>query len=148
MYGEETQAKEEPQSKRELTYEHRQALSEGRSRGRAVRHYLEALESHRPKQGRRRTPDGMRARIAKIDAELAQASALQRLHLTQERADLNTKLEAAEAVSDISALEDEFVAVAISYSERHGISYATWRSVGVPAAVLKRAGISRAAKKS
>lgn len=142
MYGEETPAK------RELTYEHRQALSEGRQRGRTVRHYLEALEQHRPKQGRRRTPEAMRARIATIDNEFGSASPLQRLHLTQERMNLSAKIEAAEATSDISALEDDFVYVAAAYSQRNGISYAAWRSIGVPAAVLKRAGISRATKNS
>ena len=45
---------------------------------------------------------------------------------------------------DISALEDGFVKVAKGYSSRKGISYNAWRTVGVSAAVLKRAGISRA----
>jgi len=45
---------------------------------------------------------------------------------------------------EISAMENGFVAVGKSYSARQGISYATWREIGVDAAVLKRAGISRA----
>ena len=40
-------------------------------------------------------------------------------------------------------VEAEFVKVAKSYSQRQGISYATWREVGVEASVLKAAGISR-----
>ena len=44
---------------------------------------------------------------------------------------------------DVTALEDEFVGVAKAYSERNGISYQAWREVGVPAAVLSHAGISR-----
>ena len=44
---------------------------------------------------------------------------------------------------DISALDEGFITVAKSYSARQGISYATWREIGVDAAVLKRAGISR-----
>ena len=43
----------------------------------------------------------------------------------------------------LSALEADFVSAARSYSERKGISYAAWRAVGVPPAVLKKAGISR-----
>jgi len=35
------------------------------------------------------------------------------------------------------------VAVAREYGERQGISYTTWREVGVDAAVLTRAGITR-----
>ena len=38
-----------------------------------------------------------------------------------------------------------FVNVAKAYGERQGISYASWRDVGVSAPVLKRAGISRGA---
>ena len=30
-----------------------------------------------------------------------------------------------------------------NYCERKGITYSTWREVGVPAEVLKKAGISR-----
>jgi hypothetical protein len=46
---------------------------------------------------------------------------------------------------DMAALEQAFAEVAASYSDRQGISYASWREVGVPAAVLKRAGIARSA---
>jgi hypothetical protein len=47
------------------------------------------------------------------------------------------------SATDITALEAEFVKVAKSYSQRQGISYATWRDVGVEASVLKAAGIPR-----
>ena len=43
----------------------------------------------------------------------------------------------------MDALETAFVDVAKSYSERQGIGYQSWREVGVPAAVLSRAGITR-----
>ena len=132
-------------AKRPMSDEHRAALSLGRARSRAVRNYLEALESHRPKRGRRRTPEAMRERIDAIDNELGDANPMQRLRLTQERIDLVAKIEATETTVDISALEDEFVAVASAYGENNGISYAAWRAVGVSAAVLKRAGVSRSA---
>ena len=45
----------------------------------------------------------------------------------------------------MASVEDAFVEVAASYSTRQGISYTSWREVGVPAATLKRAGISRGA---
>jgi hypothetical protein len=44
---------------------------------------------------------------------------------------------------DLGALEDEFVSAAKPYSERKSISYAAWRELGVDAAVLKKAGITR-----
>ena len=42
---------------RAMSDEHKAALAEGREQGRVVRRYLEALESSRPKRGRRRTPE-------------------------------------------------------------------------------------------
>ncbi|GIU89638.1 MAG: hypothetical protein KatS3mg010_0737 [Acidimicrobiia bacterium] len=44
---------------------------------------------------------------------------------------------------DVGALEKEFVKVAKGYSARKGISYGAWREFGVPAEVLKKAGITR-----
>ena len=40
-----------------------------------------------------------------------------------------------------AALEREFVEVAKQFAQRRGISYDAWRDVGVPEAVLLRAGI-------
>lgn len=131
--------------KRTMSDEHREAISVGWARRRAVRNYLEALETLRPKRGRRSTPETMRARIAEIDNKMSTAKPMQRLHLAQKKIDLAAKIEAAETTVDISALEDEFVDVASAYGESNGISYAAWRAVGVPAAILKRAGVSRSA---
>ncbi len=130
--------------RKQMTDEHKAALAEGRAQGRAVRGYLEALEAHRPKRGRKRTPESMRARLAKIESTLDLADPMTRLQLVQERLDLAEAIAAAETTVDLSALEDGFVAAAKSYGERKGISYAAWREVGVPAAILKRADISRA----
>ncbi len=126
-----------------MTDEHKAALSEGRAQGRAVRSYLEALETHKPKRGRKRTPDTMRARIEQIEAALPEASPMSRLQMVQERMDLEKEIEAAETKVDLTALEDGFVAAAKAYADRKGISHAAWREVGVPTALLKRAGISR-----
>ena len=126
-----------------MTNEHKAALAEGRAQGRAVRSYLEALEMHKPKRGRKRTPDTMRARIAAIDASMPAADPMSRLQMVQEKMDLHRSIEAAETKVDLTAHEDGFVAEARGYGERKGISYAAWREVGVSAAILKRAGISR-----
>jgi hypothetical protein len=72
-------------------------------------------------------------------------SALQQLQLTQERMDLQRELETMGKKSDLSALEGDFVKTASKYAQRKGISYAAWRELGVPADVLKKAGISRGA---
>lgn len=127
-----------------MSDEHKAALAEGRNQGRSVRRYLEALDAHRPKRGRKRTPDSMQKRLNRIDVELATADPLKRLQLIQERLDLKSELGAAVEKVDLSGLEKEFVAAAAAYSARKGISYAAWRELGVEPAVLKRAGISRA----
>jgi uncharacterized protein YicC (UPF0701 family) len=128
-----------------MTDEHKAALAEGRSQGRAVRRYLEALETHRPKRGRKRTPDSIKKRLERINGDLSSAEPLQRLLLIQEQLDLQNELNRTESNVDLTELENEFVAAAKPYSDRKGISYAAWRSYGIPPAVLKRAGIGRGA---
>jgi hypothetical protein len=126
-----------------MTDEHKAALAMGRNEGTAVRNYLEALRSNKPKRGRRRTQDSINSRLSAIDKELESADPMNELRLRQERRDLQAELASMGEKVDVTALEDGFVSVAKSYSSRQGISYATWREIGVDAAVLKRAGIAR-----
>ncbi len=134
-----------PAKGRELSSSHKAAMAEGRSQSRVISKYLEALESHKPKRGRRRTPDSMKAKLAAIDVQINDASAIKRLELVQERIDIEKELANTEAAFDISDLENSFVAVAAAYGASKGISYSAWREIGVAAAVLKRAGINRSA---
>jgi hypothetical protein len=126
-----------------MTDEHKAALERGRAEGRIVRDYLEALRNSKPKRGRKRTPDSIKARLAKIETELETATAIDELQLIQERRDLEAELETFSSTVDLRKLEGDFVGVAKSYAERKGISYASWRDVGVPAATLTKAGIKR-----
>jgi hypothetical protein len=87
----------------------------------------------------------MEKRLAAIEEKLPQADPLTRLQLVQERMDLQRQLEAADTVVDLQELEDEFVKAAPDYSRRKGITYAAWREAGIDPAVLRRAGIRRAA---
>jgi uncharacterized protein YicC (UPF0701 family) len=128
-----------------MSNEHKAALAQGRAESRAVRDYLDALRANKPKRGRKRTPDSIKKRIAAIDEQIKSADALNELLLTQERHDLTTELETMSKAVDVATVEESFVQVAASYSTRQGISYTSWREVGVPAATLKRAGISRGA---
>src|SRR5207253_811808 len=118
---------------------HKAALAEGREQGRTVRRYLEALEAHKPRRGRKRTPESMEKRLATIEENLQQADPLTRLQLVQERMDLQRQLEGADSTVDMQAVEDEFVKSAPDYSRRKGITYAAWREAGVDPAVLRRA---------
>jgi hypothetical protein len=126
-----------------MSAEHKQALALGREQGRIVRRYLEALEAHKPKRGRKRTPDSIQKRLESIEDRLPAADPLTRLQLVQERMDLTSELESKSNTVDLSELEEEFVSAAREYGERKGISYAAWREAGVDPAVLKRAGIRR-----
>jgi len=127
-----------------MTDEHKRKLAQGREQGRAVKAYLDALERHRPRRGRQRTPDTIKARLTTIEKELTDASSLKRLQLLQERRDLEVELAAKSAGAvDLSSLERDFVRYAKAYGDSKGIAYATWRELGVPADVLKRADITR-----
>ena len=127
---------------RTMTDEHKAALAEGRTQGRSVRVYLEALAANKPKRGRKRTPDSIKKRLDRIDVELAAADPLKRLQLTQERLDLEGELSSTDSTVDLSALEAEFISAAGPYASRKGISYAAFRAVGVTPAVLRKAGIT------
>jgi len=128
-----------------MTPDHKEALAQGREESRAVKRYLEALETSRPRRGRRRTPESIDKQLAAIEEKLAAADALTRLKLLQDRIDLQKELAGAGEEMDLTSLEESFVKVAKAYGERKGISYAVWREVGVDPAVLKRAGIPRGA---
>jgi hypothetical protein len=130
---------------KEMTDSHKAALERGRAEGRVVRDYLEALRSNKPKRGRKRTAESISKRLAKIEEELADATAIDELQLLQERRDLQAEIQSIDGGVDVSELEAAFVDVAKGYGDRKGISYATWRDVGVSAATLKRAGIGRGA---
>jgi hypothetical protein len=134
-----------PARKTKMTDEHKQALAEGREIGRAVKAYLEALEQHKPRRGRKRTTESITKRLGAITAALPEASPIKKVELIQERRDLEVELATLGTKVDISGLEKDFVKSAKTYSERKGISYSTWREVGVPADVLKKAGITRSA---
>ena len=126
-----------------MSASHKAALAEGRDQGRAVRRYLEALEAHKPRRGRKRTSESMEKRLATVEARLPNADPLSRLHLVQERMDLQQELATNGAGVNLQELEEEFVASAEPYGRRKGITYNAWREAGVDPSVLRRAGIRR-----
>jgi hypothetical protein len=130
-------------AKTPMSQAHKEALAIGREEGRAVRRYLEALEAHRPKRGRKRSQETIQKQLMQIDEKLEVADALTRVLLVQERMDLQTEAAVKGAQVDLTALEEDFIKAAGNYSERKGISYAAWREAGVDAGVLKAAGLRR-----
>ena len=126
-----------------MSAQHKQALAVGREESRAVRRYLEALEAHRPRRGRKRTAESIEARLRVIDDKLPSADPLTKVHLVQERINLENELASKGEAVDMKALEDAFVEAAKGYGERKGLTYAAWRAAGVDANVLRRAGVPR-----
>lgn len=132
-------------SRTPMSQEHKEALAAGRDQSRAVKRYLEALEVHRPRRGRKRTTESIQKQLEGIEAKLADAGPLARLNLLQDRIDLQAEMASMGDSVDMSALEADFVRAARAYGQRKGISYAAWREAGIDASVLKAAGISRGA---
>ena len=123
-----------------MSQEHKDALAKGRKESRAIKAYLSTIESRRP--GRPVSKQSLEAKLAKVNTNLEMVDdPLKRIDLLQSRLDLESSLSAATDSINIEQLESDFVAHAAAYSERKGISYTAWRQYGVPAAVLKQAGI-------
>lgn len=105
----------------------------------AVRAYLEYVAAGAGSTQRARaTLERRRDRIATAleDPELVVTA---RLQLIQERNDVASAL--GDAPVDAEALTARFIEHASGYAARKGIAHAAWREIGVPAAVLREAGI-------
>lgn len=138
----------EPSKKKAMTQAHKEALAKGREEGRKVRSYLEAIAQER-KGGRRQDPETLKRRISeqreRIDQE---TNAAKRLELIQRRIDLEDELATQGEEIDLEQLEKDFIDAIPGYAERKGITYSALREAGVPASVLKRAGIKRTRRSS
>ena len=126
-----------------MSAQHKAALAQGRRESRAIKLYLQALGNRRP--GRPVTPVTLEKRISDLGAKIAaESDPLKAVDLRQSRIEAEQLLARAESVADMAEMEKGFVKYAKSYSSRKGISYTAWREAGVPAAMLRQAGISRA----
>jgi len=134
-----------PAKGRELSPEHKAAMADGRRQSRIVSKYLEALDTHKPKRGRRRTKESIAAKLSKIESQMAEVSQIKRLELVQERINLEKAMAGLDEEFDITGLEQDFAAVAAAYGQSKGISYSAWREIGVAPSVLEQAGIRRGA---
>ena len=125
-----------------MSAEHKAALVKGRKESKAIKVYLDALASRRP--GRPVTRDSVEKRLASIQERLGtETDALKRVDLHQARIEAEEALASTGESVDLTKMEADFADVAAAYSDRKGISYGAWRSAGVPAAVLKKAGVAR-----
>ena len=99
---------------------------------RAVLRYLAAIEARRTATPDLPQPDDAAAGLAGADMVVG-----------DDREGLETQLGENTLGSDanVAGLEDDFVRAAAGYGERHAMTYESWRTSGVAAEVLERAGI-------
>jgi hypothetical protein len=123
-----------------MSQEHKDALAQGRVEARSIKAYLRALDSRRP--GRPVTKESLDKRLDRVNVKLGtEADPLKRVDLLQSKLDIESALESVEDGANIEELTESFVAHARTYSDRKGITYTAWRQFGVPADVLRKAGI-------
>lgn len=130
-----------------VTEAHKKAMAKGRRQAAAVRNYLQALES---KASTRRVNEGkLRERIDETEQRIhAEQNPAKRVELIQKRLDYETQLATLEEEPDLEALERDFKDAVKEYSERKGVTYTAWRELGVPASVLRGAGVPRTRRPS
>jgi hypothetical protein len=114
----------------------------------AVKIYLRALKnSKRTGPGRPRTEAAIQSRIDKAKNTLKYAQennhVILELETTQKLLDAQADMRDFKrgVAQDPSNFEDEFVKALPAFNKDREITAAAWRKVGVPALVLKRAGI-------
>ena len=121
------------------TDEHRKRIAEGRVQTAAIRNYLNHLATDRRSE---RTPPRIQAELRTVqDAAETETDTIKRLQLVQRRMDLEAELNRSKSAPDPDDLLSRFIEAAAPYAERKGISYAAFREVGVPASVLRKAGL-------
>jgi hypothetical protein len=105
----------------------------------AVAAYLTALKAPKVPARSRANLERRRAQIEQwLSDEL---SPIREVELIQQRLDIDAQLAQIDQAQRLVELEKAFVEVAASWAKRSGISAAALREVGVPASVLKRAGL-------
>jgi hypothetical protein len=122
-----------------MSQDHKDALAEGRRQARAIKAYLNAIQARKP--GRPASRQTLESRIEKLAAQIEASEDLKKVELIQARLDLESQLARLAESEDLDALEAGFVEHAAAYSDRKGISYTAWREAGIPAGVLRSAGI-------
>jgi hypothetical protein len=123
-----------------MSDEHKEALAQGRKEARAIKAYLTALGSRRP--GRPISKESLQRRLERVGDKLETTdNPLDTVDLIQSKIDIERTLAELDNAQDLGSLETGFIENVASYSQRKGVSYTAWREFGVPASVLKKAGI-------
>jgi len=131
-------------SARTLSAAHKRALAEGRSMSAVVDRYLSAVNTPK-RRGRKVSKASLVSRLADARGRAKSATGVDKVLASQEVRDLEVRIAAMEqaAGEDLKSLEAAFVKIAKRFGENRGIGYGAWRDAGVPAVVLKKAGVAR-----
>jgi len=130
---------------RRLSASHKKALAEGRTMSATVDRYLSAVNTPK-RRGRKVSKASLQQRLVEARAKARTATGVDKVLAAQDVRDLQNRIasiDAATGGSDLKSLEAAFVKIAKQFGENRGIGYGAWRDAGVPAPVLKRAGIAR-----
>jgi hypothetical protein len=139
-----TRTKAAPPARRTLSASHKKALAGGRAMSATVNNYLIAIGTPR-KRGRKVARATLERRLAEARSRVKIVTGVEKVVAAQTVRDLQKQLSRPKAATGIDAasLEAAFVKIAKTFSENRNLSYAAWRDAGVPAAVLRRAGVVR-----
>jgi hypothetical protein len=131
-------------AQRKLSPAHKRALAEGRTMSAVVDRYLSAVNTPK-RRGRKVSKAALQHRLTDSRARVKLASGVDKVLAAQEVRDLEIRIANIETASgdDIKSLETAFVKIARRFGENRGIGYGAWRDAGVPAVVLKKAGVAR-----
>jgi len=129
---------------RRLSASHKRALAEGRTMSATVDRYLSAVNTPK-RRGRKVSKSALEQRLAAARAKARSATGVDKVLAAQEVRDLQGRLAAlgSSGGADLKSLEASFVKIAKRFGENRGIGYGAWRDAGVPAVVLKKAGVAR-----
>lgn len=133
--------KKERKQRAPMSDDHKAKIQKGREQAKIVDNYLNALELHKPKRGRKVTAESRAQKLEQIEKDLFTASGVERLNLLQQQKNLQAQQAAKEPENDIEALQAAFVKIAAEYAANKGIARSTFADMGVPVPVLKEAGL-------
>jgi hypothetical protein len=114
---------------------------ERRAETNAVAAYLTALKGPRPSGSSKAKREGLVRRRARVEQWISERSPIREVELIQQRLDVDAQLAQLDQAARLPELEEAFVNVTASWAKRSGASAAALREVGVPASVLRRAGL-------
>ena len=129
---------------RKLSAAHKRALAEGRTMSATVDRYLSAVNTPK-RRGRKVSKSALEQRLAEARIKAKSATGVEKVLAAQDVRDLQSRIANMSVASggDIKSLEAAFVKIAKRFGENRGIGYGAWRDAGVPAVVLKKAGVAR-----